>query len=88
MYGYEITKKVRELSDGHFKITEGALYPTLHKLEAEGMLVATIEMQGNRARKYYSLTKAGKKDAKLRLENLAEFVSKMQQLLNVRLIKN
>ncbi len=37
-YGYEITQRVKELSDGSIVLTEGALYPTLHKLEAEGLL--------------------------------------------------
>jgi PadR family transcriptional regulator PadR len=36
MYGYEITKKVEELSTGKIKLTFGALYPVLHKLEADG----------------------------------------------------
>ena len=38
MYGYEITQKVKALTKGELKITEGALYPALHKLEAEGLL--------------------------------------------------
>ena len=39
MYGYEITQKVKELTKGELNITEGALYPALHKLEAEGFLL-------------------------------------------------
>jgi PadR family transcriptional regulator PadR len=35
MYGYEITRKVKEITSGEFQITEGALYPLLHRLEAE-----------------------------------------------------
>ena len=38
MYGYEITQKVKVITKGELKITEGALYPALHKLEADGML--------------------------------------------------
>ena len=38
MYGYEITQRVKELSDARLLLTEGALYPTLHKLEADGLL--------------------------------------------------
>ena len=33
MYGYEITNKVKDLTQGKIQITEGALYPTLHALE-------------------------------------------------------
>ena len=39
MYGYEITRKVEELTEGRIKLTYGALYPVLHKLESEGVLV-------------------------------------------------
>ena len=48
MYGYEITKKVKELTDGNIQLTEGALYPALHKLEADGLIQSTIEPYGNR----------------------------------------
>jgi len=37
-YGYQITQRVRGLSSGSIALTEGALYPTLHKLETEGLL--------------------------------------------------
>ena len=37
MHGYEITRKVEELTDGKIKLTYGALYPVLHKLENEGV---------------------------------------------------
>ena len=37
MYGYEITQKVKAITQGELNITEGALYPALHKLEAEGI---------------------------------------------------
>ena len=43
MYGYEITQHVKALTNGELKITEGALYPALHKLEAEGLLAVCIQ---------------------------------------------
>ena len=84
MYGYEITKKVKELSDGNLLITEGALYPALHKLEADGMVEVTIEYIGNRPRKYYKLTRNGKKEVTVRLQELSSFISQMQKLLNLK----
>ena len=47
MYGYEITQKVKALTQGELTITEGALYPALHKLEAEGLLDVEIERVDN-----------------------------------------
>ena len=38
MYGYEITQKVKDVTTGEILLTEGALYPALHKLEADGLL--------------------------------------------------
>src|SRR5690606_38120223 len=73
MYGYEITKKVQELSQGTLKLTEGALYPSLHKLEADGLLDVSVENIGNRSRKYYSLTKKGKKESIEILKELNQF---------------
>ena len=56
MYGYQITQKVKELSSQKIIITEGALYPALHKLVDEGILVTENEWIGNRERKYYFLS--------------------------------
>ncbi len=84
MYGYEITKKVKELSAGEMELTEGALYPALHKLEAEGMLDVSIENIGNRQRKYYTLTKQGKKEKNIKLKEIAAFIEQMQQVLNLQ----
>jgi PadR family transcriptional regulator, regulatory protein PadR len=84
MYGYDITKKVKEISNGNLQLTEGALYPALHKLEADGLLDVQIENIGNRNRKYYSLTKQGKKETVFKLKEIEEFISQMQQILNLK----
>ena len=85
MYGYEITQKVKEITRTDLKITEGALYPALHKLEAEGLLTMTIEKVGNRARKYYQLTETGKTETVNKLADLKDFVEQMQLILNSKL---
>lgn len=85
MYGYEITQRVKELTAGELTITEGALYPLLHRLEAEGVLEVEMENIGNRIRKYYSLTKAGKKEKSRALAELESFKNTLQLLLNPRL---
>ncbi|WP_299156559.1 PadR family transcriptional regulator [uncultured Tenacibaculum sp.] len=82
MYGYEITQKVKELTKGELKITEGALYPALHKLEAEGLLDVEVVKVGNRLRKYYKLTESGTKETVNRLAEMQEFLQTMQQLVN------
>ncbi len=82
MYGYEITQKVKELTKGELNITEGALYPALHKLEADGLLDVEVTNVGNRLRKYYKLTENGTKETVSKLEEMQEFLKTMQQLVN------
>lgn len=85
MYGYEITQKVKTLSEGKLDITEGALYPALHKLEAEGVLSVEVEKVDNRIRKYYKLTESGTLETTNRLQELDTFIQNMQQLLKPKL---
>lgn len=84
MYGYELTQKVKELTGGQIQITEGALYPTLHALEKEGILITESEYIGKRVRKYYKLSASGKKQATVKLEELSNFMGTMVKLLDVQ----
>lgn len=81
MYGYEITQKVKLLTAGELNITEGALYPALHKLEADGVLEVQIEKVDNRLRKYYKLTQKGTVETVNYLAELEEFIKNMQNVL-------
>ena len=81
MYGYEITQKVKELTNGKIELTFGALYPILHKLEQEGVVKTESEVINNRNRIYYSLTETGKSTAKERIEELEDFVNSIKALL-------
>jgi DNA-binding PadR family transcriptional regulator len=85
MYGYEITQKVKEITKGELKITEGALYPALHKLEAGGVLEVEVENVDNRLRKYYKLTEKGTSETINRLAELEDFIRNMQSLVQPKL---
>ena len=85
MYGYEITQRVKEITKNELKITEGALYPSLHKLEAEGLLEVEILKVDNRLRKYYKLTEAGTKESVNKLEELESYIKTMRALVNPKL---
>lgn len=84
MYGYEITQRVKELTSGRIQLTEGALYPTLHALEEEGLVTTEIEYIGKRVRKYYKLSATGKGRSKERISELAEFMETMKLLLDIQ----
>lgn len=62
MYGYEMIKELETRSDKTFQFKEGTLYPVLHKLESDGF-VKSYMAKGDtgRERKYYQITKKGKK---------------------------
>ena len=85
MYGYEITQRVKELSDNRIFLTEGALYPTLHKLEGDGLLRTETVNIGRRVRKYYSLTASGKSLAKERVNDFVDFIRTMASVLQLRM---
>ncbi len=84
MYGYEITQRVKEISDGNLILTEGALYPSLHKLVAEGVLTTETEKIGKRIRKYYKLTNKGNLTASDRIDEFVVFVRMMSKILQIR----
>ncbi|HUH18883.1 PadR family transcriptional regulator [Albibacterium sp.] len=83
MYGYEITQVVKEITNGEILLTEGALYPALHKLEKEGLLTASVELVDNRARKYYALSEKGRAKVKVKLNETKSFMGNLALLLNL-----
>jgi PadR family transcriptional regulator PadR len=59
-YGYDIAKRVEQLSGGALNWTDGMLYPLLHRLEQQGLLAARWRVaDSGRKRKYYALTEQG-----------------------------
>ena len=82
MYGYEICQKVKDLTAGQLRITEGALYPALYKLESEGLLITKTEVVDGRARKYYSIAQDQQGNAETKLAHLQNFLHQLQQILS------
>jgi len=82
MYGYDITRKVEELSGGKIRLTYGALYPVLHKLEDEGILITEAENYCNRTRIYYKLTPKGHSVVKEKLAEMAEYIRAIRQIFD------
>jgi PadR family transcriptional regulator, regulatory protein PadR len=62
MYGYQMIEELERRSENIFTLKAGTLYPILHSLEQQGMVEAYDEIAENtRPRKYYRITKNGKK---------------------------
>ena len=61
MYGYEMIDTLRKKSQNVFELKAGTLYPLLHSLEDKGLLTVYEEEYVGKVRKYYSITKEGRK---------------------------
>lgn len=71
MYGYQMTRVLRERSNGAFELREGTLYPLLHNLEQERCVEAfEREAENGKRRRYYKITPRG---LKLLEDKTAEF---------------
>ena len=73
-YGYLIIKKIKELSGGKMKYSDGMLYPVLHRLEKDGLIESNWVLEDDvaRPRKYYEITQAGKDALKVEQEEWSQ----------------
>src|SRR3989442_1571152 len=62
MHGWAIAQRIKQLSNEVLQVQQGSLYPALHRLEKKGWIQAEWgKSDNNRRAKYYSLTKAGRR---------------------------
>ena len=62
MNGWAISLRLKQVSGDILQVSDGSLYPALHKLEQEGWVTAEWRpTENNRRAKYYSLTRLGKR---------------------------
>ena len=70
MNGWEISQRLKHISKDTLQVSDGSLYPALHKLEQEGWISAEWRpSENNRRAKFYSLTRAGQKQLQLETSN-------------------
>ena len=81
MYGYDLSRLVKERTEEKIVLTEGALYPILHKLEKDNLVTTSSEKVGNRIRKYYALTSSGQASAKEKKSEMLDFINTMKKLM-------
>ncbi len=82
-YGYEITQQVLGRSGGYFQLTEGSLYPALHRLERQRLVSSYWQEVEGRRRKYYRLTPGGRKALAAKREEWAVFARGVNGVLGV-----
>ena len=62
-YGYQIIKHIQKLSGGTVLWNDGTLYPFLHRLEGQGLVSSAWRLSDvGRRRKYYQITKKGRRE--------------------------
>jgi PadR family transcriptional regulator len=82
MYGYEIAATVHQDTDGTFTWREGSLYPSLHKMEADGLIVGKWEeKETGRKRRYYHITKKGRAALDEKLQSWTELCTAVNCIL-------
>ena len=74
MYGYELVRAIKNVTNQAISLGEGVIYPVLHSLERNGSLKAKRKAVSGRTRVYYSVTKKGRD----RLEKLRDDWSRIQ----------
>jgi transcriptional regulator len=70
IHGYGIAQRIRQISRAVLQVQQGSLYPALHRLEKRGWLRASWgEAETGREAKFYSLTRAGRKQLEAETAN-------------------
>jgi len=82
MHGWGIAKKIEMLSDDVLTVQQGSLYPALHRLEQQGWIDSDWKnTELGRSAKFYALTRDGKKQLEVELENWRRLSSAVRLLL-------
>ena len=81
-HGWGIAPRLQQVSDGVLNINQGSLYPALYRLENKGWITAEWgSSDNNRQAKYYSLTRAGRKQLAEEEENWRRLSTAITQVL-------
>ncbi len=82
MYGYQIIKELERRSAGYFKFKEGTLYPALHQLERNGLIIGEWQtLPSGRQRKYYRITEKGLRVLAKKRSEWLEFIKAMRLII-------
>lgn len=80
-YGYQLQTSLRDASSNLVQISAGTLYPLLHRLEADELILSEWDETTGRRRKWYELTKAGRKRLATQAHQWDAYVQCVRSLL-------
>ncbi len=85
LHGWAISQRLKQISSEELQVSDGSLYPALHKLEQEGWITAewkTSEL-GRRA-KFYFLTRSGRRHLEREVENWERLSSAIARVIRLK----
>ena len=81
-HGYGIAQRLQQVSREVVQVNQGSLYPALHRLEQKGWIASEWgTSENNRRARFYSITRAGRKQLTAETENWARTVAMVKRLL-------
>ena len=84
MNGYAISQRLKQVSRDVLQVSDGSLYPALHKLEQEGWITAEWKAtENNRRAKFYSLTRMGRKHLEQEAGNWARLSAAISRVVKL-----
>jgi transcriptional regulator len=85
MNGWSISLRLRQISGDVLQVSDGSLYPALHKLEQEGWITAEWRpSENNRRAKFYSLTRPGRKQLEKEAANWDRLAGAITQIVKLK----
>lgn len=82
MHGYGIAQRIQQISEDLLYLNQGTLYPALLRLEQRGLIESEYgTSENNRKARYYTITKAGRKQLQEEIRNWETTVSIIGRLL-------
>ena len=83
--GWAISQRLKQVSSDVLQVSDGSLYPALHKLEQEGWISAEWKLsQNNRRAKFYSLTRLGRKQLERETEHWTRLSQAIRQVVRLK----
>ncbi len=84
LHGWAIGQRLKQVSGDVLQVSDGSLYPTLHKLEQEGWIKAEWKAsENNRRAKYYALTRLGRKELEKEAANWRRLSAAISQVVEM-----
>jgi PadR family transcriptional regulator PadR len=84
MNGHAISRRLKQISGEVLQVSDGSLYPALHKLEQQGWVTATWRVtENNRRAKFYALSRLGRRQLDREAANWTRVSAAITQVVNL-----